>query len=185
MKKYFAILLISMSSLGFNSCGDLLPDINLPLWTFDYEFWINPETAGNQFIQNQVIDADIKGFLEENGITFDEEKVKSVKLEGLDFEIINTDPANPDIDFSYIRDVQSSLEITGTNPRGPEDLATYPGEGPADKKIEMAVNSDLDLKDFFLKESTDTLKGKASGSLTKDITSRVQMKGTLRLRVTL
>lgn len=185
MKKYLAILLLSFGSFGWNSCSDLIPDINLPLWSFDYEFWINPETSGNQFIQDQVIDADIKSFLEENGVTFDPEKVKSVKLEGLDFEVMSTDPDNPAIDFSYIRDVQSSIEITGTNPRGPEDVATYPGEGPAAKKIEMAVNNDLDLKDYFLKESTDTLKAKASGSLTKDINSRVQMKGTLRLRVTL
>jgi hypothetical protein len=174
------------SGLMFNSCSEILPDITLPSWTFNYDFWINPEDVGNKMAKTELIEADIKGFLEENGVDFDPTKVASVKIESLNFKILNTeDPVNNDIDFSWLQDIQSALEIKGLQPQGPENVATFPGQGPEEKEMSLAVNNELDLKDYFLKESGDTLYANASGTLAKDLESRVQIQAELKVKVTL
>lgn len=186
MKKIFTITALLLAAISFNSCSDLLPAIDLPSWNYSYKFWINPQKSGEIIKIQDVIEADILGFVEKNGANLDTDKIASVKIESIDFEILQTeDTLGENIDFSWLSNIYSGLEIKGANPKGPEDLATYPGQGPEEQNMSLAINNELELKDYFLKETSDTLFANASGTLNKDLETRVQIQASLKLKVTI
>lgn len=186
MKKILTITALFLAAFSFNSCSDLLPAIDLPSWDYSYNFWINPQKSGEIMQMENVIEADIKGFLEKNGADLDIDKIASVKIESVDFEILQTeDTLGENFDFSWLSDIYSGLEIKGANPKGLEDLATYPGQGPEEQRMSLAINNDIELKEYFLKETGDTLFATASGKLNKDLNARVEIQANLKLKVTL
>ncbi len=174
----FAVTILASAVLLLSSCDKAkdLVKVNVAMQSADISFIIHEQPAGTQTLAEFTTLLNVDSLIKSEASSMGISNIKSVKIKSCTFELINSDAQNH---FGALSACKAQL-FTNANNTVVTLAEIINNSDAAASKLDLPVNADLELKNYF---SGTSFYYKISGTTRRATNKPLQARATIKFNV--